>query len=80
MFYSKTWSEEHDILFLRKVLVSDLFLCRKSSIERGKVWDEIADKLNVFDYPKFQVNQRYIRDKLNKLVKWYQKSLINNPY
>ena len=35
--------------------------------------DEIADKLNALDYPKFQVNQRYIRDKLNKLVKWYQK-------
>lgn len=73
MFYSKTWSEEHDILFLREVLVSDLFLYRKSSIERGKVWDEIADKLNALDYPKFQVNQRYIRDKLNKLVKWYKK-------
>ena len=61
MFCSKTWSEEHDILFLRDVLVSGLFLCRKSSIERGKVRDEIADKLNALDYPKFQVNQRYIK-------------------
>ena len=72
-FYSKAWSEDHDILFLREVLVSDLFLYRKSSIERGKAWDDIADKLNVVDHPKFQVNQRYIRDKLNKLIKWYQK-------
>ena len=53
MFCSKTWSEEHDILFLREVWVSDLFLYRKSSIERGKVWDGIADKLNALDYPKF---------------------------
>ena len=50
--YSKTSSEDHDILFLRKVLVSDLFLYRKSSIEQGKVWDDIADKLNALDYPK----------------------------
>ena len=67
MFYSKICLEEHGILFLREVLVSDLFLYRKCNIERGKVWDEIADELNALDYPKFQVNQRYIRDKLNKL-------------
>ena len=69
MFYSKTWSEEHDILFLREVLFTDLFLYRKSSIKRGKVWDDIADKRNALDYPKFHVNQRYIGDKFNKLVK-----------
>ena len=60
-------------MFLRKALVSDLFLYRKSSIEQGKVWDNIADKLNALGYPKFQVTKRYIRDKLNKLIQWYKK-------
>lgn len=73
IFYSKTWSEEHDMLFLREVLVSDLFLYRKSSVERGQVWDDIADKLNALEFPKFQVSQRYLRDKLNKLLKWFKK-------
>ena len=29
--------------------------------------------LIALDYPKFQQNKLYSRDKLNKLVKWYQK-------
>ena len=37
MFYSKTWSKEHDILFLREVLVSELLFYRKSSIEPGQI-------------------------------------------
>ena len=61
------------MLFLREVLVSDLFNYRKGSVERGQVWDNIADRLNALEFPKFQVNQRYLRDKLNKLLKWFQK-------
>ena len=54
-------------------MVSDLFIYKKGSIERGKVWDDIADKLNALDHPKFDVSQRYLRDKLNKLIKWFEK-------
>ena len=61
------------MLFLREVLVSDLFNYRNGSVERGQVWDNIADRLNALEFPKFQVNQRYLRDKLNKLLKWLQK-------
>ena len=61
------------MLFLREVLVSDLFMYRKSSVERGQVWEDIADKLNALEFPKFRVSQRYLRDKLNKLLKWFKK-------
>ena len=61
------------MLFLREVLVSDLFNYRNGSVERAQVWDNIADRLNGLEFPKFQVNQRYLRDKLNKLLKWLQK-------
>ena len=61
------------MLFLREVLVSDLFNYRKGSVERGQVWDNIADRLNALESPKFHVNQRYLRDKLNKLLKWFKK-------
>ena len=61
------------MLFLREVLVSDLFNYRKGSVERGQVWDNIADRLNALEFPKFQVNQCYLRDKLNKLLKWFKK-------
>jgi hypothetical protein len=46
---------------------------RKSSVERGQVWEDIADKLNALEFPKFRVSQRYLRDKLNKLLKWFKK-------
>ena len=61
------------MLFLREVLVSDLFNYRKGSVEPGQVWDNIADRLNALEFPKFHVNQRYLRDKLNKLLKWFKK-------
>ena len=34
---------------------------------------DIADKLNALEFPKFCVSQRYLRDKLNKLFKWFKK-------
>jgi hypothetical protein len=43
---------------------------RKSSVERGQVWEDIADKLNALEFPKFRVSQRYLRD---KLLKWFKK-------
>ena len=61
------------MLFLREVLVSDLFNYRKGSVECGQVWDNIADRLNALEFPKFQVNQCYLRDKFNKLLKWFKK-------
>ena len=61
------------MLFLREVLVTDLFNYRKGSVERGQVWDNIANRLNALEFPKFQVNQHFLRDKLNKLLKWFQK-------
>ena len=61
------------MLFLREILLSDLFHYRKGSDERGQVWDNIANRLNALEVPKFHVNQRYLRDKLNKLLKWFKK-------
>jgi hypothetical protein len=47
---------------------------RKSSVERGQVWEDIAEKLNSLEFLKFRVSQRYLRDKLNKLLKWFKKN------
>ena len=47
IFYrSMKWSESHDILFAREVLVSSLYETRNGSPGRGKVWDGIAGNLN----------------------------------
>lgn len=55
-------------LFLREVRASDLYETRKGSPERGKLWDEIAERLNSLSHPKFIVNKRSLRDKFNLLM------------
>ena len=40
------WKPEHDAIFLREVLASDLYSTRKGSSERGKIWSQLAEKLN----------------------------------
>ena len=62
------WTNQHDTLFLREVRASDLYETRKGSPERGKVWDEIAARLNNLSHPKFLVNKQSLRDRLNLLM------------
>ena len=62
------WTNQHDTLFFREVRASDLYETRKGSPERGKIWDEIAARLNSLSHPKFLVNKRSLRDRLNLLM------------
>ena len=66
------WSESHDILFAREVLVSSLYETRNGSPERGKVLDEIAENLNKLENPLFSVSKRSLRDRLSLLIKRYK--------
>ena len=40
------WKEEHDVLLCREILVSQPFKFKERTVERGKIWDEIANRLN----------------------------------
>ena len=70
-----SWTEEKDILFCREILVSKLFSTKKSSPERGQVWNDIADTLCQLQQPIFRVNQKSVRDHYNKLVKGYKRKM-----
>ena len=59
------WTNQHDTLFLRNVRGSNLYETRKGSPQRGKLWDEIAVRLNSLTDPKFCVNKRSLRDRFN---------------
>ena len=65
------WTSNHDVMFCREVLVSQPFQFKSGSRERGQCWDKIATLLNSFDQPVFKVDQRALRDHLNKLMKRY---------
>ena len=69
------WTKAHDIVYCREILVSKLFETKKSSYERGKVWDDIADNLNSIKEPSFDVDKRSVRDRLNTLTKKYKKKM-----
>lgn len=70
-----SWTEEKDVLFCREILVSKLFNTKKSSPERGQVWNDIADKLCQLQQPIFRVNQKSVRDHYNKLVVGYKRKM-----
>ena len=62
------WTEEHDILLLREILLYEPYNQRKGSVERGKVWDLLAESLNKINNPLFRVTGRSIRDHLKTLI------------
>ena len=64
-----TWTSKHDVIFLREVLVSEMFKLKPGSRERGKCLDQISDSLNsVTQEIWFKVDQRSLRDRLKKLL------------
>ncbi|XP_068700577.1 uncharacterized protein [Montipora foliosa] len=62
------WKEEHDVLLCREILVSQPFKFKERTVERGKIWDEIANRLNNCQTLKFRVNKRSVRERF-KLIK-----------
>ena len=62
------WKEEHDVLLCREILVSQPFKFKERTVERGKIWDEIANRLNNCHTLKFRVNKRSVIEQF-KLIK-----------
>ncbi|XP_068669872.1 uncharacterized protein PF3D7_1120000-like [Montipora foliosa] len=62
------WKEEHDVLLCHEILVSQPFKFKERTVERGKIWDEIANRLNNCQTLKFRVNKRSVRERV-KLIK-----------
>ena len=69
------WKPEHDAIFLREVLASDLYSTRKGSSERGKIWSQLAEKLNEVSSCKFIVTQKSLRDRLKFLTQKYKQKM-----
>ena len=64
------WTETHDILLLREVMVSDVFKFKKGSVARGEQWEEIMKKLNQVGDPSFSLKEkRSVRDRWTLLRK-----------
>ena len=58
------WTDQHDVLMLREMIVSDVFSFKKGSVSRGNAWDSIAEKLNQIDSPQFRIkDKRGVRER-----------------
>ncbi|CAH3159968.1 unnamed protein product, partial [Porites lobata] len=67
------WTEDHDVLLLREILASDLFLFKKGSVARGERWESIAETLNEVKTLSFHVkDKRAVRDRWVLLQKKYK--------
>ena len=70
------WTSEHDILFLREVLVHEPWEQKYGSQQRGKVWEKIAESLNGLNTVcelYFKVTQRTVWDRYKLLVDNFKK-------
>ena len=63
------WTEIHDTLLCREVLLEEPYKYKKGSNEKGKKWTEIAEALNKSEEVKFKVTQRGIRERMERLQK-----------
>ena len=69
------WKPEHDSIFLREFLASDLYSTRKGSSEREKIWSQVAEKLNEVSSCKFIVTQKSLRDRLKLLTQKHKQKM-----
>lgn len=69
------WSEKHDILLCREVLVLQPFEHPYRSKERGEVWAKIAINSNGLKQPTFKVSKRSGRDWLTLLLSRFKEKI-----
>ena len=70
------WTEEHDVLFLREMVASDIFMYKKGSVDHGKVWDDITNRLNRNESPKYNIkDKRGVRDRWSLLLTKFKKQM-----
>lgn len=67
------WTERHDIVLAREILVSEPFKYKKGSIDKGKAWFIIADPLNSCLDLQFKVSQRSVRERFALIQEKYKK-------
>ena len=65
------WSEEHELMLYREIVLHDMRQHKDSSRERRQCLHRIAESLNSVTTIWFKVDQRALRDKIKKLLQLY---------
>ena len=66
------WTDPHDIQLAREVLVSEPFRFKPKIVERGKVWQEIANRLIENRLIHFRVTKSSMREHFSLLLEKFK--------
>ena len=66
------WTNNHDLALAREVLLLEPFRLKARTVERGKVWQTIADNLNSHATLRFLVTKKSVREHLKLLLDKYR--------
>lgn len=69
------WSEAHDVLLCREMLALNPFKAKRKTTQRSKMWETIAQNLELIDQPTFRVTVRAVRDRYSLLARKYRKRM-----
>ena len=65
------WTQDHEVMLCREIILNNLYQHRDGSRERGQCLDRIAESLNDVTTIWFKVDQRALRDKIKNLLQLY---------
>lgn len=69
------WSNYHDVVLCREMLVVDPFQAKQRTAQRGQLWQSIADHLNDAVEPEFKVTKRGVRERYSLLAEKFKKKM-----
>ena len=70
------WTEEHDVILVREMLANSPFAGTKcGTVQRGRKWSKISERLLQVEAPKFKVDQRGVRERYGLLAKAYRRKI-----
>ncbi len=75
-----SWSQEHDLLLCKEILLERPYLFKHGTRERGKCWDRIANNLNQIKQKRFIVDQRAVRDRYLRLQRLYKRRVCEENH
>ena len=69
--YEKRMDLQHEVLFWREVIAFELFTHKPGSKEHGECYDRITESLNTVKDVYFKKDQRALRDRIKKHLKFH---------
>ena len=69
------WTEAHDLILAKEVRTSEPWIFKPRTVDRGKVWNAITDRLNDETSVKFQVKRKNVQEHFKLLLDKFKAKL-----